>query len=61
MWSVVDGVANSLGGEAAKARVRPVGIVVHPPFLDPPASGRQIAEHVLVGTFVPEATIQALD
>ena len=50
-----------VGGKAAKARVRPVGIVVHPPFFDQPASGRQVAEHVLVETFVPEATIQALD
>lgn len=41
--------------------MRPVGIVVHPPFFDQPASGRQVAEHVLVETFVAEATVQALD
>ena len=48
-------------GKAAKARMRPVGVVVRSTFLDQPASTRQISEHVLVQAFVPEAAVQALD
>ncbi|CAH1696453.1 hypothetical protein CHELA1G11_40062 [Hyphomicrobiales bacterium] len=48
-------------GRATEARVRPVGIVIHLPFFDQPACGRQVAEHVLIEALVTEATIQALD
>jgi hypothetical protein len=48
-------------GEAAKARVRPVGVVVLLPYLDQPTSARQVAEHVRIEALVAEATVQALD
>lgn len=47
-------------GTAAKARMRPVGVVVRSP---PRLAGERSAgsEHVLVQAFVPEAAVQALD
>src|SRR5438309_9048303 len=48
-------------GETAKARMRPVMVVVDPPSLNDLASSVQAAEQVLVEAFVAEATIEALD
>jgi hypothetical protein len=46
--------------EAAKARMRPVTVVVDPPSLDDLAGGVQAAERVLVEASVAEATVEAL-
>lgn len=48
-------------GEAAEARMRPVGVIARSPFLDQLASAQRLSEHVLVQVFVPEVAVQALD
>src|SRR3954453_6306415 len=47
-------------GETAKARMRPVMVVIDPPSLDDLSGGAQAAEQVLVEAFVAEATVEAL-
>ncbi len=47
--------------EPVEARVRPVGIVVDPPFLDDLASLVEVDEQVLVQALVAQAAIEALD
>src|SRR5436190_11218722 len=47
-------------GETAKARMRPVMVVIDPPSLDDLSGGVQAAEQVLVEAFVAEATVEAL-
>ena len=43
------------------ARVRSVGVVVGPPFLDDLASLVEICEQVLVQTLVAQAAVEAFD
>src|SRR3954453_11729809 len=47
-------------GETAKARMRPVMVVIDPPSLDDLSGGAQAAEQVLVEAFGAEATVEAL-
>ena len=44
-------------GEAAQARVRPVLVVVDPPFFDDAACRRHAAEQVLIEALIAEAAV----
>jgi hypothetical protein len=47
--------------EPVEARVRPVGVVVDPPFLDDLAGLAEVGEQVLIEALVAQPTVEAFD